>query len=58
MDPSYPNIRVEDFPDYDWENHYCHYKEEIPDNIPEPLGLEMVIRAFVDADHAGDQLTR
>ena len=58
MDPTYPDIKVSDFPDYDWENHYHGYKEEIPNNVPEALGLEMVIRAFVDADHAGDTLTR
>ena len=58
MDPTYPDIKSSDFPDYDWEHHYRHYKEEIPNNIPEPFGLEMVIRAFVDADHAGDPLTR
>ena len=58
MDPSYPGIKVSDFPDYDWENHYHGYKEEIPDNAPEALGLEMVIQAFVDANHAEDLLTR
>ena len=58
MDPTYPDIKASDFPDYDWEHHYHHYKEEIPNNIPEAFGLEMVIRAFVDADHAGDPLTR
>ena len=58
MDPSYSDIKVSDFPNYDWENHYRGYKEDIPNNIPEPLGLEMVIRAFVYADHAGDHITR
>ena len=26
MDPSYPDIKVSDFPEYDWENHYHGYK--------------------------------
>jgi len=33
-------------------------KEEIPSNAPKPLGLPVEITAFVDADHAGDKLTR
>ena len=30
----------------------------IPPNAPEPRGLPVVIRIYVDADHAGEQLTR
>ena len=33
-------------------------KEPIPPNAPKPLGLPVVICFFVDADHAGDHLTR
>ena len=58
MDPSYPDISEEDFPRYNWRNFYKEDKEIIPPNAPEPLGLEMVIRAYVDADHAGDKVTR
>ena len=31
---------------------------DVADNIPKPKGLEMVIRANVDASHAGDRVTR
>jgi len=30
----------------------------VPSNAPKPLGNEIVIRAYVDADHAGDRVTR
>ena len=58
MDPSYPDLDRDDFPLYDWENHHRDHKDEIPPNAPKPLGLEFVVRAFVDADHAGELLTR
>jgi hypothetical protein len=33
-------------------------KEAIPTNTPEPQGKEVCMTCFVDADHAGDQVTR
>ena len=33
-------------------------KEELPPNMPTPRGMGFVIRAHVDADHAGDSITR
>ena len=47
-----------DFPDYDWSDHYDVKKDEAPANAPPPLGKEFVIRAYVDADHAGDIVSR
>ncbi len=32
--------------------------EELPNNMPKPCGPSMTMRVFVDADHAGDLLTR
>jgi hypothetical protein len=33
--------------------------DEIPVNAPEPaLGYEFIMQAYVDADHAGDKLTK
>ena len=58
MDPSYPDIDEEDFSKEEWEQHYSVEKEAIPSNAPKPLGNELVIRAFVDADHAGDKVSR
>ena len=33
-------------------------KEDLPPNMPEPRGQGFVIRAYVDADHASDSVTR
>jgi hypothetical protein len=33
-------------------------KEELPSNMPKACGPLMMMRVFVDADHAGDLLTR
>jgi hypothetical protein len=32
--------------------------EELPSNMPKPCGPSMTMRVYVDADHAGDLLTR
>ena len=32
--------------------------EELPPNMPEPRGLGMTMRVYVDSDHAGDTFTR
>ena len=37
---------------------YPEASEEIPPNMPEPLGKPVQINAFFDADHAGDRVTR
>jgi hypothetical protein len=33
-------------------------KEALPDNVLEPCGKKVNIMVFVDADHAGDKITR
>lgn len=33
-------------------------QEELPADMPTPLGKSMTMRVFVDSDHAGDMLTR
>jgi hypothetical protein len=45
----------------DWSYSACGYeslKEELPSDMPVPHGQLMTMRVFVDADHAGDQVTR
>ena len=37
---------------------YPDATEDLPPNMPERLGKEIQINAFVDADHAGDRVTR
>ena len=58
FDPSYPEIDIDQFPKRNWSQYYGEGNEQIPDGCPRPLGKEMLIRAFVDADFAGDTLTR
>ena len=63
FDPSEPEIKMEEFKREDWG--YSIYsspgeemKEEMPPGMPKPLGEAFKIRGYVDADHAGELLTR
>ena len=63
FDPSVPEIDLNLFPREDWG--FSIYgsdgespKEELPQDMPTPLGKHFTIRVFVDADHAGECLTR
>ena len=59
FDPTYPDINEDDFKtNDDWKYFYGDEGESLPPNMPPPLGKEVVIRCFVDADHAGDKITR
>jgi hypothetical protein len=58
FDPTYPATDESRFEQNDWKNVYGNIKEVIPPNAPIPLGKEIILRCFVDADHAGDRLTR
>ena len=55
-----PNLEGLKFIEHDWSEQCPDAKEEIPDDAPEPVSLdrEVVIAAFVDADHAHDTETR
>ncbi len=58
FDPSYPNIDMTDFKECDWKHFYKGATKAIPDNAPEPRCKDVDIRCFVDADHAGDTVSR
>ena len=58
FDPTYPEIGIDSFVDYDWREFYGDVKEAIPTNMPEPRGGSVCLRLFVDSDHAGDKRTR
>lgn len=47
-----------DFPSFDWTDFYGNITEAIPTNAPEPRGKPIQMTAFVDANHAGNQVTR
>ena len=46
------------FNDYDWTEFYPEAEEELPPDMPEPLGKPMTTICYVDADHAHDTITR
>ena len=58
LDPSYPDIDMDSFKRYNWKQFYGDVRELMPPNAPRALGMEFIIRAFVDAYFAGDSLTR
>jgi hypothetical protein len=52
LDPTYPEIHDSKFnAGADWKEMYPGAEEMIPPNMPEPRGLELVLRLFVDSDH-------
>lgn len=44
--------------EHEWTEFYRDAKEAIPSNRPEPRGKAVNITCFVDADHAGNSVTR
>ena len=60
FDPSDPVIDESLFSRRDWTaSEFClSMSEELPTNMPQPRGMEFVIRSYIDADHAGDSITR
>ena len=42
----------------DWSDFYPDAREELPPNMPEPRGKPVQINCYVDADHAGDVVSR
>jgi hypothetical protein len=46
------------FENVDWREFYDEAEELMPPNAPEPRGEPIQINCFVDADHAGNQVTR
>ena len=59
-DPSTPEIDMDEFQRHEWmaTAYGPDLKEDIPPTMPGERGIGMVMRAFVDADHAGDTVTR
>ena len=61
FDPSESEMDESLFPAQDWS--FSAYgiedlKEEMPPNMPKPLGPSMRMRVFQDTDHSGDCITR
>ena len=58
FDPAEPACDEDRFHVCDWSEQYPGAKEVLPPNMPEMRGREVVTTCFVDADHAGCQVTR
>ena len=59
FDPTEKEIDMSRFVKQDWSKSiYGVLEEELPDNMPAPHGLSMRMTVKVDADHAGESLTR
>jgi len=59
FDPQMVELDEDAFADTDWKDSiYGKVEEELPPNMPKPLGNPVAITCFVDANHAGDKVTR
>ena len=58
FDPDHPRIDQKRFKQYDWTDFYRDAQEPIPPNAPEPRGKEVSTHCFVDANLAGNTVTR
>jgi hypothetical protein len=46
------------FLEFDWNEFYPDAEEELPPDMPDPIGTPADTVCYVDADHAHDTLTR
>ena len=58
LDPTYPDIEMGQFKHHNWKQLYGNVKETITLNAPMFLGKEFLMMVYVDADFAGNSLTR
>jgi hypothetical protein len=58
LDPTVPPVNEQSFVTADRSEFYIDAKEAILLNAPEPRGKAIIISCFVDADHAGNLVTR
>ena len=58
FDPKLPDVDESSFSQADWADFYGDVEEEDPPHMPEPLGNHVMMSCFVDANHAGNKVTR
>ena len=58
FDATEPEIRESEFTECDWQDFYPEAEEKLPPTMPMPRGPDVTITCYVDADHAGNLLTR
>jgi histone deacetylase 1/2 len=59
FDPLKPDVSNDGFVEYhEWGREYEEAEELLPPDAPKPLGEPVLLRMFVDSDHAGDKVSR
>ena len=61
FDPGHIDLTMVDFGVTEvekWKEFYADAEEQLPPDMPTPLGLAIRITCFVDSDHASNQITR
>ena len=58
FDAAHPNINERRFKRYDWYDFYRGAKEAVPTDFPEKLENSLSTHYFVDADLAGNLISR
>ena len=58
FDPRHPDIDERRFVQHDWQEFYRYADEQRSPVEPPPRGKSVSTHCFVDADHAGNKLTR
>jgi hypothetical protein len=58
VDTNFPIRPVDTNVTYDWTEFYPDAAEELPPDMPKPLGRTVQTCCYVDADHAHDTVTR
>ena len=58
FDPRTPNLDESVFIPGNWKDFYGDLVKEDPPDMPQPLGNVINMACFVDADHAGNKITR
>jgi hypothetical protein len=58
LDDTKPIVDEQQFLKVDWIDFYPDAQESVPLNAPAPRGNDILISCFVDADHAGNRVTR
>ena len=58
FDPQHPSIVERSFNSYNWYDFYRDVKEVITEDMPSPRGQSVSMHCFVNADHAGNSVTR
>jgi hypothetical protein len=58
FDPHFVDWDESWFQNFDWTDFYKGASESVPPSASEPWGDRVQMNVFVDADHAGNQVTR